>query len=122
MRGQNGFACASIINFPVPAGGQVHGCPFKVMDKDMLKQALDFWGCDKAQAEKALAKSRNKEYQLACKEFYCGCHAGDSGEGVGNHPNQYFAASTNYWAKKNGTDLGGGANGYASIEVPFRLS
>ena len=45
--GRTASRSSSIINFPVPSGGQVHGCPFKVMDKDLLKQALDFWGCEK---------------------------------------------------------------------------
>merc|ERR1712087_542534 len=36
MKGQNAFGCASIIGFPLGSGGQVHGCPFKSLDKDTL--------------------------------------------------------------------------------------
>ena len=75
--------CTSIINFPIPSAGQVHGCPFKVMDKDMLKKAVEYWGCDPKEVPNVMRKAANKEYQMACKSFYCGCHDGDTGE-VGN--------------------------------------
>ena len=33
--------CASIINYPLPAAGTAHGCPFKVLDGDMMKKLLE---------------------------------------------------------------------------------
>ena len=55
---------------------------------------------------------------MACNKVYCGCHPGDSGAGVGNHPQQYFNASTTYWsAKKEKEGDVGGAGGLGKTSL-----
>ncbi|CAD7952082.1 unnamed protein product [Amoebophrya sp. A120] len=102
MKGQNAFGCASIIGFPLATAGQVHGCPFKSMDKDMLGKVLLHWDVPAGDIEDITKKSTEKHYQLACKQFFCKTHKGHSGEGIGNHPNQFFNESVNYYTGGTG--------------------
>ncbi|CAD7923001.1 unnamed protein product [Amoebophrya sp. A25] len=115
LKGQNAFGCASIIGFPLPSGGQVHGCPFKVMDSGMLKTVLQHWQVPSGDIEDITTKSSGKHYQLACKEFFCKTHPGSSGEGVGNLPQQFFVESVNYY--NNASGGGKAAGGPAPMEV-----
>jgi len=97
MKGQNAWGCASVIGFPLATAGQVHGCPFRTMDKPMLSKVLQHWEVPVGDIEDITKKASDKHYQLACKSYFCKTHPNASGEGVGNHPNHFFNESVNFW-------------------------
>ncbi|KAF4665597.1 hypothetical protein FOL47_004499 [Perkinsus chesapeaki] len=106
MKPSQAFSCSSIIGFEYPTSDQIHGCPFKNMDDNILKKTLNNW------AERAghqassqimiddIVKRSKRESQLACQEWFRIMHPGSSGDGVGNHPNSYFSESIAYHLPK----------------------
>eukprot|EP00397_Hematodinium_sp_SG-2012_P008764 GEMP01008833.1.p1 GENE.GEMP01008833.1~~GEMP01008833.1.p1 ORF type:complete len:504 (-),score=94.41 GEMP01008833.1:1755-3266(-) len=103
MKEQNSFGCATILNFPYPSVGQVHGCPFKHMETEPLFTMLKSWGLP----ESSLAEiddhlSNGKHYQLACQDYFRATHPGSGGDGVGNHPDQFYEESCNFCKKSAG--------------------
>lgn len=101
MKEQNAFGCASILNFPYPSVGQVHGCPFKHMELEHLNAMMKSWGVPESAVGDINEQLVNgKHYQLACQSYFRGMHPGSGGDGVGNHPDQFYQASCGFWKKK----------------------
>jgi len=94
FQGQNPFGCPKIINFPGEGPGQMHGCPFKQLDAQQMKQQLHRWRIPENhvdEIEKLVANG--KHFQLACVEYFRATHAGHEGDGVGNSPGDFFRES-----------------------------
>jgi len=103
FQGQNAFGCAKIIGFPIGAGVQVHGCPFRQMEMPQLKQQLHRWRVPEL-SMMAIEKFVNngKHFQLACIEYFKATHPGHEGDGVGNSPGDFFKESCRCHEKKAG--------------------
>lgn len=94
LQGQNCFACPKTIAMPGESAGQVHGCMFKQLDPQSLRQQLHKWrvpDAHLAEIEKLIREG--KHYQLACIEYFKSQHPGHEGDGVGNSPNEFFKES-----------------------------
>jgi len=101
LQGQNAFGCPKIINFPPEAAGQCHGCPFKSLDGNALKQQLFQWRIPEANANEIFQLVKNgNHYQLACIEYFKGRHPGHEGDGVGNNPKDFFNESCRFYTSK----------------------
>lgn len=101
LQGQNGFGCPKIIGFPAESAGQVHGCPFKLLDAAALRQQLHRWQLPESrvvEVEKLI--NNGKHFQLACIEHFKALHPGHEGDGVGNTPGDYFRESCRHHVKK----------------------
>ncbi|KAM3177833.1 hypothetical protein ACTXT7_003776 [Hymenolepis weldensis] len=89
------YSCMKIISFNQPATGEFHGCPFRHLDLELLHQRLSVGGkIPSNQVEAIVKRSKDKQYQLACREFFKAIHpdlsAEDASAIVINHPNQYY--------------------------------
>ena len=96
--------------------GSHHGCPFAHYSESSLSSLLSSMSITGPSKEKILTHSRNRMPQLACAEHFAASHPGAelmsregvNMEGVGNHPNAWFMASTMYHKAKNpGKGAGG---------------
>lgn len=100
MKVASAMSCSTLIGLEYPSHDQTHGCPFKVLDEAKLGNLLKSWlikgGVSMEITEGRLneivrkATGQTHEYQLACVDWFQLLHDGNSGEGVGNHPNSYF--------------------------------
>ncbi|VDN37818.1 unnamed protein product, partial [Dibothriocephalus latus] len=84
-----------IISQAAPGVGEFHGCPFKHMDPELLRQRLTLGGRLTTDAVDAIViRARDKQYQLACREYFKAMHPSLSPEDAAavniNHPNQFF--------------------------------
>lgn len=101
MKEQNCFGCSTIINFPYPPTGQVHGCPFKHMEAEPLIQTMRSWGVPEKNIADMNEHIVNKHFQLACQDYFRGIHPGSTGDGVGNHPHGFYQESSAYYKKRS---------------------
>lgn len=94
------FSCSKIIaGNPSPGNGDFHGCPFRHFDSEPLKQFLNkYYNIPARDLPGILALKESHEYQLACLELFKVTHHGVEADGVGNHPNAYFAESCRHHA------------------------
>jgi DNA primase large subunit len=118
-QGQNPFGCAKLINFPNPAPGQLHGCPFRHLEMRNLKQMLYTWKIPEDRISKIEKLVTNgKHFQIACIEYFEAMHPGSTGDGVGNHPNTFFNESSKYHiARKKKEEEAAAARGTVSTTV-----
>merc|ERR1712232_259545 len=102
FQGQNSFGCSKLINFPGEGTGQVHGCPFKQLAIQPLKNMLHKWRVPEPNTNdiEKLIKGGN-HYQLACIEYFKAMHPGREGDGVGNSPNDFFRKSCRCYKPKD---------------------
>jgi len=115
MHGQEGkrasyspYSCMKIILGNPPQGGESHGCPFRHYDDSSLSSLLTKLNVGSASDRSAiLAQKKARNYQLACAKHFEVMHPGAASveglsmNGVGNHPNAWFAASVGYHKAKN---------------------
>jgi DNA primase large subunit len=101
FQGQKSFGCPKIIGFPGEGAGQVHGCPFKQLDMQPLKNMLHKWRIpEKGVSEVEKLIKGGNHHQLACIEYFKAMHPGQEGDGVGNSPNDYFRESCRCYKSK----------------------
>ncbi|KAM7542217.1 hypothetical protein Aperf_G00000017327 [Anoplocephala perfoliata] len=89
------YSCMKIISFSQPGASEFHGCPFRHLDLELLRQRLSVGGkVPSDQVETIVKRAKDKQYQLACREFFKAMHpelsAEDASAVVINHPNQYY--------------------------------
>lgn len=86
-------SCIKIIS-TIPGPGQVHGCPYRVLSEEELRESLSkkLSLADPNKIEQAVAKAAGGHYQLACATTWEGVHGCACNSGI-NHPNQYYAES-----------------------------
>ncbi|XP_066588226.1 DNA primase large subunit-like [Prorops nasuta] len=83
--------CQKIMgSFPGP--GDYHGCPYKHMDQDVLKQKLTKYGVPPAQIIEILELSKEGQYSLACTKYFEIFHKKLPERPI-IHPNAYFLES-----------------------------
>ncbi|CAH8869455.1 unnamed protein product [Trichobilharzia szidati] len=88
------YSCIKIISGSAPAGGDYHGCPFRHMDPELLRQRLLSGGYLSSDiVETIVQRSKERLYHLSCREYLRGMLklSVDDISGVTiHHPNQYF--------------------------------
>ena len=72
----------------MPLQGDVHGCPYKTMEKDALTAALTRMRIAPQFVSEAVSKAKGGHFQLACAVTFEGQHGGCACETGINHPNQ----------------------------------
>lgn len=96
------FYCSILIKFEiisgsVPGAGDYHGCPFKHMDSDLLRQRLLCGGRLNLDTVDTIIKhANNRLFHLSCREYFRAMHKLGSDDMVNitiHHPNQYFDES-----------------------------
>ena len=85
------YNCERIIRFNPPIGDECHGCPFKNMNTENLRQKLSTCNLRDSDIEDILTKKKNQLYNACCVKYFQGKFIGSSGEGIGVHPNKYFS-------------------------------
>jgi len=109
------FNCSKIILGAGPGVGEYHGCPYRHYDEANLNRLLDRSGVGGVEREEMLKLAKGQHYQLACAKHFEVSHKGAESvislDGVGNHPNAFFAASMAYYKEKNGGGGGGKEGG-----------
>ncbi|KAK3590768.1 hypothetical protein CHS0354_017284 [Potamilus streckersoni] len=85
------YSCMKIIMSNVPGTGDYHGCPFRHMDADLLKQKLRAQNIGGEYLDKIMIDLKGNHYQLACTHYFEAVHhlSLDTHNGI-NHPSQYF--------------------------------
>eukprot|EP00388_Colpodella_angusta_P011220 GDKJ01028847.1.p1 GENE.GDKJ01028847.1~~GDKJ01028847.1.p1 ORF type:complete len:506 (-),score=109.46 GDKJ01028847.1:123-1508(-) len=101
------WACSKLLSGsapPNPGPGECHGCPLKLFDAQPLSKMLNDWGIGRKTVDSMLELKRNGHFQLACVDYFRGTHSGSEGDGVGNHPNDFFRASMAYYKELAGEE------------------
>jgi len=103
------YNCTKIIMGQGPQSGDHHGCPYRHYDETHLGSLLSKMNIGTNADQKAiLALKKSKNYQLACAKHFEVMHPQAATvpdvklDGVGNHPNAWFAASAAYHKTKSG--------------------
>mmetsp|Transcript_14158 Transcript_14158/g.21751 ORF Transcript_14158/g.21751 Transcript_14158/m.21751 type:complete len:499 (-) Transcript_14158:21-1517(-) len=102
------YNCTKIIMGNPPQSGDHHGCPFRHYDDDHLSALLSSLNLKGPDKEAIMQHKKTKNYNLACVKHFEATHPGALSvpgiqlDGVGNHPNAWFQASTSYFALKEG--------------------
>lgn len=92
-----GWGCSKIISLTTPATGEFHGCPFKVLQDDMIKRMLvDIYHVNDHQLKEIMMHRDRKQFQVACVRLFEASHPNGASEGIGNHPMSYFNSSQTY--------------------------
>lgn len=91
------YSCMRIITGEPPKAGEYHGCPFRHLEEEHLRKALQ--GVPEGDKHEILALAQAKHYQIACKKHFEATHPG-SDDVMINHPNGYFEESRKYHAAK----------------------
>ncbi|KAG5444745.1 DNA primase large subunit [Clonorchis sinensis] len=91
------YSCVKIISSNGPGPGESHGCPFRHMDPDLLRQRLSSRGRIPSDAvDTIMQRAKERLYHLSCREYFRAMHKlnADAISGlVITHPNQYFEES-----------------------------
>lgn len=97
------YNCSKIILGTPPNSGDHHGCPFRHFDDDHLAATLGKMKIGNANDRNEIMNlKKNRHYNLACQKHFEVMHPkstsveGLSLNGVGDHPNAWFAASVGY--------------------------
>lgn len=64
------FSCDKIINDNAPGPSEKHGCPFRHFDDANLRAMLIDHGLKSVDIESIMIVRNNKEYKLACSEYF----------------------------------------------------
>lgn len=104
------YSCAKIILGTPPNTGDHHGCPYRHYDDEHLASVLSKMQIGSAgDRNEIMTLKRNKHYNLACQKHFEVMHPNAASvkdlnlNGVGDHPNAWYAASVAYrMAKSDG--------------------
>ncbi|VVT51809.1 uncharacterized protein SAPINGB_P003220 [Magnusiomyces paraingens] len=89
-------SCAEIINGPLPARGEFHGCPYRTFSTDTLVASLQRMGINDTQhLAEIQGNVARRQYHVACTQVYELTHPEDTKkyDETITHPNQYFERS-----------------------------
>ncbi|VDP80487.1 unnamed protein product [Echinostoma caproni] len=91
------YSCVKIISSTAPGPGDYHGCPFRHMDPDLLRQRLSSSGrLTSDSVDTIVQRAKERLYHLSCREYFRAMHKLDAEAMSGitiHHPNQYFEES-----------------------------
>jgi len=103
------YNCTKIVlGNPPQTNGDHHGCPYKHYDDDNLSALLGKMNIGTpADRDAIMGLKRGNHFQLACAKHFEVTHPGAANmkdlsiNGVGDHPNAWYAASVSYNAAKS---------------------
>lgn len=87
------YSCAKIIMSNPPSQGDYHGCVFRHVDPDLLKQRYRNQGIPAESIEMIMNYVEQKHYTLACTHYFEATHNLKNSNFGLQHPNQYFDES-----------------------------
>lgn len=103
------YNCMKIIMGTPPNSGDHHGCPYRHYGDDHLSSVLGKLQIGSASDRNEIMNlKKKKHFTLACQKQFEVLHPSATGvkdlnlNGVGEHPNAWYAASVAYRAAKNG--------------------
>ncbi|XP_078033290.1 DNA primase large subunit isoform X2 [Augochlora pura] len=96
------MGCTKIITTSV-GPGESHGCPYRHMDTDSLKQKLSGVGIPMISVNEIAELARNGHYLIACTKYFEILHNRLPDKPI-NHPNGYFIESRSILAKEEVTE------------------
>ncbi|CAH8466204.1 unnamed protein product [Dicrocoelium dendriticum] len=98
------YSCVKIIMSSAPGPNEYHGCPFRHMDPDLLRQRLSSGGrIPLDSVETIVQRAKERLYHLSCREYFRAMHKLDADDMAGisiTHPNQYFEESQKILRRK----------------------
>ncbi len=116
------YSCTKIILGTPPNSGDHHGCPYRHFDDGHLASVLAKMQIgNAAERSEILSLKQKKHYNLACQKHFEVSHPNAIGvkelnlNGVGEHPNAWYAASVAYRVSKSGGDAAVGVKN--NVEV-----
>ncbi|XP_052276679.1 DNA primase large subunit-like isoform X2 [Dreissena polymorpha] len=89
------YSCMKIIMSNAPGPGDSHGCPFKHIDQDLLKQRLKTMNIGDQYLDKIVSEVKTGRYNVACTRYFEATHKLPleyQAQAI-SHPNQYFEES-----------------------------
>jgi DNA primase large subunit len=96
------YSCYKIQNLKSQSVGETHGCPFKTMSNDKLKEFLFQEKFNDLDVMLILEKKSNSEFSAACIRYYKAKHKNDENDQeVGLRPNSYYNSSVKYYDRIN---------------------
>lgn len=97
----NPYSCAGINAKPAPTDGNCHGCPFRQMSKERMKQIITKINPKISPVDiESIAAKTPEHPQIACKMFFETLHGSNSYDETGIvHPNEYFNKSEELFMK-----------------------
>lgn len=95
------YSCRKIILGAAPGPDEYHGCPFKHLDKYVVRKMLNNLGRKEDEINDIMDSVEHGDYQIACKKHWIYSHPGGDESDVGNHPNGWFEASSKYYKNKD---------------------
>jgi DNA primase large subunit len=103
------YSCSKIILGTPPNSGEHHGCPYRHFDDGHLASILGKMQIgNAAERNEIMSLKKKKHYNLACQKHFEFSHPNALGvkdlnlNGVGEHPNAWYAASVAYRVAKSG--------------------
>ena len=103
------YSCTKIILGTPPNSGDHHGCPYRHFDDNHLSSILGKMQIGNAsERNEIMTLKKQKHFNLACQKHFEVSHPSAQMvksinlNGVGEHPNAWYAASVAYHAAKNG--------------------
>jgi DNA primase large subunit len=96
------YSCNKIQNLKAQSVGETHGCPFKTMSNEKLKEFLSQEKFNDIDVMQILEKKSNYEFSAACIRYYKAKHKNDENDQeIGLRPNSYYNSSIKYYDKNN---------------------
>lgn len=100
------LGCNKIIS-NIVGPGEYHGCPYRHMDQNMLRQKLSAYGIPDFDAKEVIELAKEGHYSLACTRYFQALHKQPPEQPI-FHPNGYFAESRKILTRgDDNTDLDG---------------
>lgn len=111
------YSCTKIILGTPPSAGDHHGCPYKHYDDDHLSALLGKLKIGSASERSEIINLKRKShFNLACQKHFEVTHPNAvssqdvSLNGVGEHPNAWYASSVAYNEAKSGAKVANDSN------------
>lgn len=105
------YSCSKVILGTAPNSGEHHGCPYRHYDDEHLAALLSKLQIGNANERNEIMNlKKQKHYNLACMKHFEVTHPnslttkGLTLNGVGEHPNAWFASSVAYHKAISGSD------------------
>ncbi|CAK9819568.1 DNA primase large subunit [Anthophora quadrimaculata] len=114
------LGCPKIISSSV-GPGEYHGCPYKCLDNESLRQKLFNYGIPAASINEIAELSKDWHYNIACTTYFKALHNRLPEKPI-IHPNGYFVESRNILAKDNPAEVEGKERFSQSLSQSFSQS
>ena len=100
----SGMGCPKIISLSRPSKGDVHGCPFDYFGDQHLFKLLNHKLGNEREAQEVV-EARSLGAKFGCRKYFCKknkiADIEDLHDGIGRHPNTFFAKSYYKNSKKS---------------------